>query len=243
MIFARGRNKSQSVRLAMVMLAAAPGGGLPRAEAQQGSFGDLVFQTMDALLNRTYKEALEALPPDEREQLRVAERAWIGYTEKNAVALKILGQKRGMSPDDLRSFYLVELQARREQLQQIAVPGSGAARKPTGADLERADGGLNATYQQCLARLVSDDAERLRDAQRAWVTFRDEHARASKRRSTAALLEVTATRGKLLAGFYLGGAPGAPPPLASGPKDAPRPATGGTGKEGGKTPDPFERAR
>jgi len=36
-----------------------------------------------------------------------------------------------------------------------------------------ADAALNAAYRQVMARLANDDRERLRSAQRAWITFRD----------------------------------------------------------------------
>lgn len=44
-----------------------------------------------------------------------------------------------------------------------------------GDDLGRADATLNALYQTLMKRISGDDRTRLRDAQRAWVAFRDKH--------------------------------------------------------------------
>ena len=41
------------------------------------------------------------------------------------------------------------------------------------ADLGKADAGLNRAYAQALARLTPGSKARLRDAQRAWIAFRD----------------------------------------------------------------------
>jgi uncharacterized protein YecT (DUF1311 family) len=100
------------------------------------------------------------------------------------------------------------------------------------AQLDRADGDLNAAYKECVAQLEGDDLERLRAAQRAWITFRDEHARANGNEPTAALLAVTARRAAELREFYLAEAPRKPPP-----------ARGTSDKADSNVPDPFERAR
>jgi uncharacterized protein YecT (DUF1311 family) len=43
------------------------------------------------------------------------------------------------------------------------------------AELKKADAKLNRSYQQTLKKLKTADAERLREAQRAWIVYRDAH--------------------------------------------------------------------
>jgi uncharacterized protein YecT (DUF1311 family) len=234
MTFRSSRAEAGAIVFSLTIFA----GAIPRAQAQTESASKEDFERADGELNATYNEVLKTLPAAARERLRAAERAWISFTEKNAPALQALGKKRGLSQEELRGFNRAEVLARREQLEQMVLEPVGGDREKLRAQLERADGELNAAYRECVAQLEGDDLERLRAAQRAWITFRDEHSRANGNEPTAALLAVTARRAAELREFYLTEAP-----RRTSEPTKPALAHGTSEKADKNIPDPFERAR
>lgn len=55
----------------------------------------------------------------------------------------------------------------------VAVPAIVRAQDTRPAEYETADRELNKVYRIIIGRLARDDAERLRQAQRLWISFRD----------------------------------------------------------------------
>lgn len=190
----------------------------------------------DADLNATYRELKAALPPAEREQLVLAERAWVAFIEKNQAAFRALAAKRNMPQTRLVSATLAETQARRDTLRSMLNSPSNVNRDQLSRQLAEADSELNKAYKDCSASLDKTDVAMLLAAQRAWLTFRDAQARTRNALTTS--LQVITRRSSQLREFYLGVAP------------APAVANQETGRDFPEAqnlsrimPDPFERAR
>lgn len=125
----------------------------------------------DAKLNRLYQQALSSLSASDREHLRAAERAWIGFRDKNQVALRATSEKSTLSTwqkNALDNLYTIDTDERCEQLRRLLGNGLNNA---TMADIEPKDGELNKVYKQVLAGLSQTAEVRLREAQRAWLDF------------------------------------------------------------------------
>lgn len=189
----------------------------------------------DADLNATYRELTTALSPAEREQVRTAERAWLAFMDKNQAAFRALAAKRNMPQTQVVSAALAETQARRDTLRSMLAETSNFSRDQQARQLQQADSELNATYKDCLVSLDGADIALLRDAQRAWITFRDAQARAKNALTTS--LQVITRRTVQLRGFYLGAAPETAVHQEAGLSSLE------TQNSNRVVPDPFERAR
>ncbi len=209
--------------------------GLPsRASAQEDG---------DAELNAAYRALASALPAAPREQLRRAERAWIRFKESNHAAFREAAGRIGAAPVQVGRAQADENLARREQLGELLA--SRSPRSPAlAALLDQADKRLNAVYRRCLVALGPGDGQRLRETQRAWIEFRDEHAASARMiispgadAALAAMLIVTNRRARQLEEFYLGAPSAGTRELASPP--APREPE----KADPTIPDPFARVR
>lgn len=185
------------LRRALLATACALALGLPRplpAAEELGVFVD--FATADASLNETYQRVLAALPSASRESLRRAQRTWVGFIDKDVKAISSLS-----TLDERWELRLAETVARRNQLEAMLQPPSQSEAAGQQDELRRADRDLNNVYRSVLAR-HPDDAEAIRAAQRAWVTFRDENARACRGAEVAANLSSTTQRVAQLRKFY-----------------------------------------
>ena len=229
---------------------------LPRLGRTAGAFaaaalclsaaGAARAQDADAQLNAVYHEVMPVLSAPRQSQLRAAERAWIAFRDKNGEAFLAAERAPGMVSDDRRS----ETLARCGQLRQMVSSPPPLPRETLRARLGAADSALNAVYQQCLARLDREAQGRLREAQRAWIAFRDENARANSEsdprgQALAASLQVTLRRTSQINGFYLGGDPAVSnrPAASLPPRASPLAAPPAEEPPDPSIPDPFASAR
>jgi uncharacterized protein YecT (DUF1311 family) len=54
-------------------------------------------------LNNVYRKVLLTLPTDKQQQLRVAERAWIAFSELDAAALRAFDEASALSEEQIQS--------------------------------------------------------------------------------------------------------------------------------------------
>lgn len=179
------------------------------------------FERADRDLNAVYRELNAALPKPRMDALREAQRAWITYRDLAAASEGALFAGGTLQPAAemnakteitreqtalLRSLLPAEVEAAKSRLD-----GSIARAAHEAADRE-----LNTVYQAYL-RAGDGDAGAVRNAQRAWLTYRDrfskavaeifggEHARAAESLALAALTEQRTGRLKKL---FMEGYPG-----------------------------------
>lgn len=194
------------------------------------------IQSADLELNADYKAVLRALSKSGGERLRVAERAWLTFIIKNEEAVAEMARTRPDAGAIVLESRLAEFRQRCEELRAMLgeQPASLATVSLSGA---QADAELNKVYQECIRTLSIGAERRLREAQRAWLDFRDRQAAANSGRAPASPL-LTIHRLTSLQSIYLGVPPG---PDLSKPTDVARDRKRDAGDS--SIPDPFATAR
>jgi uncharacterized protein YecT (DUF1311 family) len=176
----------------------------------------------DQYLNTGYKAAMQQLSPATREKLRNAQRAWLAFVEKNSAAMRVTARGLGVSSARCQELEVKEVENRTVDFDYSKE--SNAPEEIKG-HFQRVDADLNAVYGRCLATLSSEAQAALREAQRAWVAYRD----ANRAFGTEFLAGLTVRRADQLSDFYIESTTA--PPNVSRPKAEASP------------PNPFERAK
>ncbi len=131
----------------------------------------------DSELTAAYKECLAHFQPNAKEVLRISERAWIVFSDKEEAAAAFTANRRGLNDDDLAHKELNEIRARTNQLRSFFIlPDSDL--EACQRALQDAEAGLTEAYKRALSTLSLDERRKLRDAQRAWIDFRDKEGQA-----------------------------------------------------------------
>ena len=182
-------------------------------------------QQADTQLNAQYQQLMQKLPPSAREQLRKAQRAWLLFAELNKAAMSAAAQKHGPLHSEFQRAEIDQVQTRTNELSDMLY------HEDSGPDLagrlRRVDEELNVVYRRCIETLTPAEVSKLREAQRAWVAFRD----ASRPFGMEACLRITGHRTTELNDFYIRG--GTSAIQATTTQEKPDPTV----------PDPFERAK
>jgi uncharacterized protein YecT (DUF1311 family) len=176
----------------------------------------------DQDLNASYKAAMQGLAPPGREKLKIAQRAWLAFVEKNSAAMRAAARGLGISSARCEEFEVKEVENRAEDFSYSKESNSPEEIK---GHYQRVDADLNAVYGRCLATLSPEATAALREAQRAWVTYRD----ANRPFGIEFLAGLTVRRADQLSGFYV--------QSTTAPLNVARP------KAEASPPNPFERAR
>jgi uncharacterized protein YecT (DUF1311 family) len=188
------------------------------AAAQSGP----TAQQADQQLNQSYQQYLRTLSGPARESLRKGERAWLAFGEKNSAAMRIAARELGISASVCQAAEIAEVSDRSDDFY---------AHDPSDENeqelFQRADAELNVVYKRCVAMLPPASKAALREAQRAWVDYRD----ANRSFGFYLWAKLSARRTEQLTKFYISATipPLPEPSAASANTKAP--------------PDPFERAR
>lgn len=177
----------------------------------------------DQELNASYQEAIRTLAPAARDKLRKAQRAWLTFVEKNSAAMRTAAQPLEIPPSRCQEVEVKEVLNRSRDFGYLNESNADAQLK---AHFQRVDADLNTVYERCLTLLPPAGKAALRDAQRAWIEYRDANAPLG----LEFLSGLTVRRADQLTEFYVQST--SAPTLTKGPpKSEPPP------------PDPFERAR
>lgn len=184
--------------------------------------GGITPREADQELNTSYQEAIRGLTPAAREKLKKAQRAWLVFVEKNSAAMRMAAQPLGITSSRCQEVEVKEVVNRSMDFGSSNESNAGEQLK---SHFERVDADLNAVYQRCLALLSPASQAGLRDAQRAWIGYRD----ANGPFGLEFIAGLTVRRADQLTEFYVGSTT---PSIAKAPsKPEPSP------------PDPFERGR
>jgi uncharacterized protein YecT (DUF1311 family) len=182
-------------------------------------------QEADKYLNRNYQQLLQKLSPPMREQLRKAQRAWLSFAELNKAAMSAAAQRQAALHSEFQRAEIKQVQTRTGELSAMIY------QEDSGPDLagrlRRADEELNVVYRRCIETLTPAEVSKLREAQRAWVAFRD----ASQPFGMDICLRITGHRTTQLNDFYIRG--GTSAVQATKAQEKPDPTV----------PNPFERAK
>jgi uncharacterized protein YecT (DUF1311 family) len=176
----------------------------------------------DQYLNTGYKAAMQQLPAATREKLRSAQRAWLAFVEKNSAAMRLAARGLGISSARCEELEVKEVENRTADFDYSKESNAPEEMK---GHYQRVDADLNAVYQRCLAALSPEATAALREAQRAWVAYRD----ANRPFGIEFLAGLTVRRADQLSDFYI--------ESTTAPLTVKRP------KAEASPPNPFERAR
>jgi len=214
----RGRTfcLNQRARRFSLPLVIAITSGLTSAQAETA-------READQYLNTSYRAAMQELSPTSREKLRIAQRAWLAFVEKNSAAMRVAARALGISSARCEELEVNEVQKRTQDFYYSKE--SNAAEEEKG-HYQRVDADLNAVYERCLATLSPEAKTALREAQRAWIAYRD----SNRSFGTEFLAGITVRRADQLSDFYVVSTT-APATLNRPKKPDPSP------------PNPFERAK
>jgi uncharacterized protein YecT (DUF1311 family) len=193
--------------------------GLRIASPQNG----MTPREADQELNASYQEAIRTLTPAAREKLRKAQRAWLTFVEKNSAAMRTAAQPLGIPSSRCQEVEVKEVVNRSMDFGSSNESNAGAQLK---AHFQRVDADLNAVYERCLTLLSPAGKTALRDAQRAWIEYRD----ANGPFGLEFVAGLTVRRADQLTEFYVESTTALSSEKGP-PKTEPSP------------PDPFERAR
>jgi uncharacterized protein YecT (DUF1311 family) len=182
-------------------------------------------QQADKYLNGNYQRLLQQLPPPMREQLRKAQRAWLLFAELNKAAMSAAAQKHGAPHSEFQRAEIDQVQTRTGELSAMLNPENSGP--DLAGQLRRADEELNVVYRRCIGTLTPAEVSKLREAQRAWVAFRD----ASRPFGMDTCLRITGHRTTQLNDFYIRGGTSAVQTTKAQEKPDPT------------IPNPFERAK
>jgi uncharacterized protein YecT (DUF1311 family) len=212
---------------------------LSQTSAQDDLVNSEAVREADKELNKTYQQVMAKLPPISRQVLRNSQRAWLLFEKYNFIAVRSAAAKLGYTHEEAEHFEEAEFESRIEELDSL-ISGSEVRDwrpnyKSDGVELTKPklqtllpkmDGELNVVYQRCLNSLPGDQASRLRDAEQAWVAFRD----VSHNLGIGNLYDIISSRTHWLNEFYSGAASEKTGEFTEEKADQ-------------SVPDPFERAR
>ena len=177
----------------------------------------------DQALNQGYQQVMRKLPPAGQKNLREAQRAWLNFVEKNTSAMRTAAEALGIPISRCQEMEVQEVEYRTEDFSFQSQPSSPDV---VPGHLARVDADLNAVYQRCIALLPPPAQTSLREAQRAWIAYRD----SNRAQGVEYVAGLTVRRADQLTDFYITG---------TLPAESKR-----SSNAGGRTPpDPFERAR
>jgi len=197
----------------------------PAALGQRTSSFSAQAQQADKSLNADYQQLLQKLPPPAREQLRKAQRAWLLFAELNKAAMSAAAQRNGALRSEVQRAEIDQVNTRSGELSAMLYHEDSVP--DLAGRLRRTDEELNVVYRRCIETLTPAEVSKLREAQRAWVAFRD----ASRPFGMEACLRITGHRTTQLNDFYIRAGTSAVQATTTPEKPDPT------------VPDPFERAK
>lgn len=237
-MLARISGRQIALRLALTTLVAS----LQPARAQSEAGLEREIRVVDQGLNADYQRLLGILSKAQGQQLRVAERAWLTFITRNEEAVTEIARNRPDGRALILAARLTDIRQRWEEL-RVMLGDFPVSLATVSFSAGQADGELNRTYQQCLQSLPAGNERRLREAQRAWIDFRDQQARVTPGRSSVpSSLLLTVHRIASLKTIYLGAS--TEPALSKRSEIAEeRPRSAPASTPNASIPDPFATAR
>ena len=106
----------------------------------------------DQDLNASYKAAMQGLAPAAREKLKIAQRAWLVFVEKNSAAMRLAARGLGVSAKRCEELEVKEVENRAVDFSYSKESNPPEEIK---GHYQRVDADLNAVYGRCLATLSS----------------------------------------------------------------------------------------
>ncbi|TAF01306.1 MAG: DUF1311 domain-containing protein [Oscillatoriales cyanobacterium] len=163
----------------------------PQTQTELNICSGVDYQRADQKINQVYNQVRDQLSANRRQQLIVAQRAWISFREGGTMASLIANN----CLEDLTKKRTLELNS----YAQNQMP------QPNGKNFQTVDRKLNQVYQNTIGTLPASRQSQLKIAQRAWIVFRDANSKfessLSNGNSQLSLIRMTEQRTKDLVDF------------------------------------------
>ena len=130
------------------------------------------FKRADSELTAAYQQSLKRFSHKDQEVLRRAERAWIVYSDKEEAVLDALQKENLLTEDAVDKATINEVNIRSGYLNEFYVLGKPIL-NATKSVVEIQEQILQKEYDVCIGRLQESDVLLLREAERAWIAYRD----------------------------------------------------------------------
>jgi uncharacterized protein YecT (DUF1311 family) len=142
----------------------------PQAQTELNICSGVDYQRADQKLNQVYNQVRDQLSANRRQQLIVAQRAWISFRDADCKFARSTFEGGTMAPfifntclQDMTKKRTLELRS----YEQNQMP------QPTSRNYQTVDRKLNQVYQKIIGTLAASRQSQLKIAQRAWIVFRD----------------------------------------------------------------------
>jgi len=174
----------------------------PQAQSELNICSGLEYQRADKQLNQVYNQVRAQFSPTPRQQLILAQRAWISFRDANCKFAASQFEGGTMAPF-MANTCLEKLTKKRtselDSYLQNQMP------LPTSRNYQTVDRKLNQVYQNTIGTLSASRQSQLKIAQRAWIVFRDANSKFESSLSNGgkqlSLIRMTEQRTKDLVDF------------------------------------------
>ena len=126
-------------------------------------------------LTEVYQQALARFAPANKEVLRRAERAWIEFSNKHEAVVAALRRENLLTQEAAIDAEMGEVFERTNHLRTFFVTGNPMPNTEKSA-WKNEDQSLQKVYDECIRRLNGNAQRLLREAERAWIIYRDADA-------------------------------------------------------------------
>ncbi|WP_228056019.1 lysozyme inhibitor LprI family protein [Microcoleus sp. LEGE 07076] len=146
----------------------------PQTQTELNICSGVDYQQEDKQLNQVYNQVRDQLSANRRQQLIVAQRAWISFRDGNCKFAKSEVEGGTMAPLIFNNCLQDTTKKRISELnsyEQNQMP------QPNGSNYQTVDRKLNQVYQNTMGTLPASRQSQLKIAQRAWIVFRDANSK------------------------------------------------------------------
>ncbi|MEB3831554.1 lysozyme inhibitor LprI family protein [Phormidium sp. CCY1219] len=143
----------------------------PQTQSEMNACAARNWQSADRELNQVYQTLTPNLSPSRRQKLVTAQRRWIEFRDAECEFYSSLIAYGGSMQPMLRSGCMETLtEQRSSELYQYR---RGEIPRAIGTNYQSSDRRLNTVYQQLMGKLEGFLKEQLKDAELAWIAYRD----------------------------------------------------------------------
>ena len=174
----------------------------PQTQTELNICSGVDYQQADKQLNQVYNQVRDKLSANRRQQLIVAQRAWISFRDADCKFARSAVEGGTMAPlifnnclQDMTKKRTLELNSYLQN--QMA--------QPNDRNYQTVDRKLNQVYQNTIGTLAASRQSQLKIAQRAWIVFRDTNSKFESSLSNGerqlSLIRMTEQRTQALSDF------------------------------------------
>ena len=160
------------------------------------------YQRADQKLNQVYNQVRDQFSANRRQQLIIAQRAWISFRDADCKFAISAVEGGTMAPLIFNNCLQDLTKKRTSELNSYL---QNEMPQPTGKNFKTVDRKLNQVYQNTMGTLPASRQSQLKIAQRAWIVFRDANSKfessLSNGNSQFSLIRMTEQRTKDLVDF------------------------------------------